>query len=663
MKFARKLVCLLLSICMVLSYASVASAAGGETNVKLEVNTTSVNVGDTVTVKITNADLTASGFGIYLEFDKELLVCTQITGADDDEYMGMYQNDRKAPWVTAQVADSVADTNKDGIFSFGVAIGSDKLLYEGTIATLTFTAQAPGTVTFILNEQTSGADDFKGVAATQDLTIKVNEPVHECTPGAVSYEKGTNGKHTVIVACADTTCDKIYSTTEEDCSDKTGDQDHSCDGCGEPDITKCADGNNDHDCDECGKELSKCSDKTGDRDHNCDVCGEPDITECSGGDATCLNKAVCSECGKEYGEKDSKNHVGKQTINYTDNGKDHTVTVTCECGSEISSKVVAHEYGEGFECVCEHKLAGWQRKGDAWYYVVDGKPVTGATRVPYPTIAINGVTYAANEEDKAFAQANAESKYSDAETAVFVFDKDGKFLQTTGIVDGNRYAVNGMIAWHVGLVKVDNNYYYFLGDVNGGGNIMATGKVYASRNTTDLNITKGGIYTFGDDGKMDLYDGIVNIDGTLYYYEETRLAIEAGLVEVDGGYYYVRSSGDRSGQLVVGRDYWVATTNGLLSAGMYTFADDGKIIMVEENEEYDGIVEIDNKLYYYVDGVRQVGAGVVQMTDEQGETFYIYVCSDGKLATGIYWPTIRNDLLEQGAYNWGTNGRYYPTKG
>jgi hypothetical protein len=48
------------------------------------------------------------------------------------------------------------------------------------------------------------------------------------------------------------------------------------------------------------------------------------------------------------------------------------------------------------------------------------------------------------------------------------------------------------------------------------------------------------------------------------------------------------------------------------------------------------------------------------MTDENGDIFYIYVKSDGSLATGSYWPTNTNNYLKRGAYDWGTDGRYYP---
>ena len=41
---------------------------------------------------------------------------------------------------------------------------------------------------------------------------------------------------------------------------------------------------------------------------NCKNCYQVDTASCTGGTATCSAKAVCVECGGEYGEKDSNNH-------------------------------------------------------------------------------------------------------------------------------------------------------------------------------------------------------------------------------------------------------------------------------------------------------------------------------------------------------------------
>ena len=66
-------------------------------------------------------------------------------------------------------------------------------------------------------------------------------------------------------------------------------------------------------CNGCGDKLSSGSvtkslgHKDTNKDHFCDVCNTK-ISEHIGGIATCIAKAVCAECGMEYGEIDSKNH-------------------------------------------------------------------------------------------------------------------------------------------------------------------------------------------------------------------------------------------------------------------------------------------------------------------------------------------------------------------
>ena len=266
------------------------------------------------------------------------------------------------------------------------------------------------------------------------------------------------------------------------------------------------------------------------------------------------------------------------------------------------------------------------------------------TRVPYPTVAINGINYGPNAEDKAYWEANADSKYTDAETAMFIFDEDGKFQQTTGKI-GNSYAVNGMIGWHVGLVEIDGEYYYFAGDENGnGGNIMATGKVYATRNTTNMEMVKGGIYYFGEDGKLINNEGIVEMDEKLWYFENNRLMIGAGLKELDEGFIYVRSNG----QLATGQ-YWVTTTNGICDSGMYTFGEDG-FLTGTKDPDVNGIVDG----YYYKNG-KPYYAGLIEI---DGDIYYVN--SSGKVITGTYYITKTNDMegFKKGdKLNFGADGK------
>ena len=1015
MKAKVKFCFLLVSMLMLMATVGSVVASAAETNVTMVVDPTTVNVGDTVVVTISNAEVEVESIGVVLSFDTELLECTEILGVDGDEYLGIYYSGRKGAetWADAQVGDTVAETNADGKFSFGWMTTKNTVVFEGNLATVSFTAKKEGTAEFSLTEKTTGTDAFTGVATTATVTIKSAAPACE-HPNKVSggHVNNNNGTHTSLTTCFD--CGVVVDETISPCSfiddgdcttaleceyclyiktaakdahvagaddgdcttaikcvnceknaveakaahvagEDDGDcttavkcvnceknaveaKEHSyttkdsgkqstpanctnaaqnyvqCDNCnavskdktvavGEPNGHGKVDGfrlysnyNGTHDviCNDCDKATEEDVTCTVDesqttygegRPANCceaglqykyTYCacgyefGSADITIPATGDhtlvkyekeaATCTTSGheaywMCDKLGFSFTDADGKNkiedihawlseggdgylpvdptnHAGTE-VTYTNNGDTHSATYdccgapfvtnephdyttspdanTCICGAEKApdhncvhdhyeitetthqsicscGKAIGdaepHNYKTGTTehiCICGavetftltvmdmpaaysgtgapektftvpygtnildyinkqidlgnvdmsnqtvndtiqigvfafdgtwtnisagwsvvkedsivsgdtkivvsveytgwrrasedstwgyenrgHKVVGWYEIDGNWYYFFKTEESSysfraeGFSRVPYNT----ALDHAPNADDLAYYNANKDtSKYSDAESAVYYFGRDGKLQRVTDIVtDGEitRYAVDGVVAWHVGLVEADGEYYYFAGDVNGGGNVIATGKIYVSRNTTDLDVVIGGIYFFDENGKMILNDGLVDIEGTLYYYEDGRLAIDAGLVKVGDAYYYVRSGGEKAGQVVVGRKYWVSDTNGYFAAGMYTFDKDGKMIIGAASGGREGIVEIDGVLYYYVGGVNQIGAGVVEMTDELGETFYIYVKSDGTLATGEYWPTTTNGLLERGCYDWGTDGRYYP---
>jgi hypothetical protein len=104
-----------------------------------------------------------------------------------------------------------------------------------------------------------------------------------------------------------------------------------------------------------------------------------------------------------------------------------------------------------------------------------------------------------------------------------------------------------------------------------------------------------------------------------------------------------------------------------MNQGKYYFDAEGKMVNApsvepdqpENPEVKDGIVEENGGLYFYQNGKLANCAGLVKLVDEQGNTFYIYVRTSGKLATGKYWPTNTNDLLPIREYDFGTDGRLY----
>ncbi|MBR4034490.1 MAG: InlB B-repeat-containing protein [Clostridia bacterium] len=296
------------------------------------------------------------------------------------------------------------------------------------------------------------------------------------------------------------------------------------------------------------------------------------------------------------------------------------------------------------------ELKGWCKIDGEWYYYnEDGTKATGFSRVPYNT----ELGHAPNADDLAYFNANSEtSKYTDATTAIYCFGEDGKLLRKTGIVDDKgtvRYAVDGVIAWHVGMVEVDGEYYYFGGDVNGGGNVMLTGNVYATRNTTKLDMVKLGVYTFAEDGKMCKYEGLTEIDGVLYYYEDYCRSKRTGVVKTAEGYIYVRTT---NLEVVTDKQYWVSKTaeSGVIK-GIYVIDENGfiKDPVLVNSEATTGIFDG----YYYVDGEVQYAAGAIEI---DGDIYYVR--TNGQIvAGGEYWVTQSSELLPAGKYTFDNDGK------
>ena len=169
------------------------------------------------------------------------------------------------------------------------------------------------------------------------------------------------------------------------------------------------------------------------------------------------------------------------------------------------------------------------------------------------------------------------------EAGYYFFDEDAKLYVKDGIVaeNGSLYYYENGVLTPAGLIELDGAYYY----IRTSNCEVIHGRSYWITVTNDL--LPIGLYEFGEDGRMlnppevqpgedepEIKNGIVAEFGSLYYYVDGVLT-PAGLIELDGEYYYVRTS---NCEVVHGCSYWITVTNGLMPAGMYTFADDGKLI-------------------------------------------------------------------------------------
>ena len=225
----------------------------------------------------------------------------------------------------------------------------------------------------------------------------------------------------------------------------------------------------------------------------------------------------------------------------------------------------------------------------------------------------------------------------------YTFDADGKMVIKSGLVEENGdlyYYVDGAKT-AAGLIEWEGNYYYIASNLKA----VKDAKHYVFADKAN-GLKSAGWYWFNADGTMYL-EGIREENGTKYYYKD-GVKNYAGLIEISGEYYYVKS--DCS--VVCNRSYYVTKSNGLMPSATYTFGEDGK--MEIKNGIYrEKLGDGNEYLFYYVNNVRQVNTGLVQLDDGS----YIYVRSGANLAVGSYYVSKTNDLLPKGTYTFGEDGK------
>ena len=308
-----------------------------------------------------------------------------------------------------------------------------------------------------------------------------------------------------------------------------------------------------------------------------------------------------------------------------------------ETGKLVSGVWVTSELGDRYYYASSHYYSA-AKTSNVTFVTINGKTY-GFDRNGY--IYKNGVygLYESNQKELVYYSFDADGVCT---KKVSLNDYVGIIKTTSG---GLYYYKNGKPT-QVGLVKIDSNYYY----VRSGG-VVAVGDYYCTYNmTTEVPV---GTYHFDKEGRMtnvpnepsdNRKNGIVNENGTLFYYVDDEKQFNLGLIEIeDNGekcYIYVRTAG----QLAVGK-YKVWINNDIVPyASEQIFGSDGKMQNSPIIDSKNGIINENGILYYYVNGEKQLNLGLIEIEDN-GKKCYIYVRTAGQLAVGRYKVWINNDIV------------------
>ena len=217
---------------------------------------------------------------------------------------------------------------------------------------------------------------------------------------------------------------------------------------------------------------------------------------------------------------------------------------------------------------------------------------------------------------------------------MYRFDAEGKIIMAAELVneDGTMYYYkDGRRVDNAGLILYNGAYYL----ISSGAMPICNETRYVSRTN---GLMPAGEYTFGADGKMVIYNGIVNG----YYYVD-GIKTSAGMLKIGGNYYFAAAGG----KLKTSESSWCSYNNGLLPAGTYRFDAEGKIIMAAEVVNEDGV------MYYYKDGRRVDNAGLILYNGD----YYLISSGAMPICNETRYVSRTNGLLPAGEYTFGADGK------
>ena len=362
---------------------------------------------------------------------------------------------------------------------------------------------------------------------------------------------------------------------------------------------------------------------------------------------TCLEAGhevqKCTECGEILNERDiAIDHESQPGDWETVVAPTHTTEGSAEqrctvCGVLLGTKVLPKLESEGQVVFNEDGTITFE---------VDGKPIAKGL------VEYEGSYYFFNSSLKAVK--NTWYAFNDTMSngllpaGRYFFGEDGKLQILNGIVKDSAgnvsyYENNKPVA--KGLVKDTDGSYYFINAT-----LKAVKNTWYSFNATYANgLLPAGRYYFGEDGKMQINEGlVVDSNGDIRYYENNQPVAKGLVKDENGNYYFI------NGTLKAVKDTWYsfseAYANGLLPAGKYYFDKDGKLEL-KEGLSFDS----DGEIRYYENGVPVV-KGLVKDSDG-----YYYFINGTKKAVKNTWYAFNekfsNGLMAAGRYYFDENGR------
>ena len=336
---------------------------------------------------------------------------------------------------------------------------------------------------------------------------------------------------------------------------------------------------------------------------------------------------------------------------------------------------------------------GWRQSGEDLYFFINNKIATGIHKVPGYQDEENSYYYDFGDDGiskgkiTGLFELNGNTYYAingtlktgwrpvnntvTGETDYYYFDLNtGRALDGEQTISGYHYIFTDRVLTRGDLIRNEKGVkYMWAGQWVSQQWMTVDGKEYYFRSS---EYAATGAYAFNIEGKNVFYafdeNGVWQKDRSgLYDDKENTYLIEngiivdyPGLVVIDGDYYYFAYyHNDLLNIAVKGCSYWITKTNGLVPEGNYTFDEDGKMVNPpvvdpdpDDPEVKNGIVAENGSLYYYENG-NLVYAGLILLDGD-----YYYVRGNGEVINNrSYWITKTNDLLPQGMYSFGEDGK------